>query len=687
MAAADWRSKYSIVESVIYICLYELTSVLLNFLGSIDSDLVFAKRLEFKFVFIVKIDIYEVNETACDFVVIKGAIIPCEILGHITKICSLRTENTMACPKLDKIIDKFNVFTEKPVKFLNVQSDLKDDIKILVKSIYDYTKTEETNDVKVKKAALPELIVEDFDEEQIWQQIDLQNSERWDQLVWDVANCMSTKTNLVFPVTTSEDESNVKNELVNEELMSADEQSNSEEEDVEIKGKSKKKKPVLPKSKVKSSIVDDKFFKLQEMEKFLLNEEKNEGKAYASDSEEESIDMFEDIDDDEGSHDEEGGKEAMYSDFFNQDGEEVGQDNYNDHEIENEEDMDNEEEMENGEENEESDHEPTKEDDKKKVRFALEASSDDDDDSVDSEDPANNNNNNKQKPDEKKSEFEQRQLRLKQQIEKLEQKTLSDAPWQLKGEVDALRRPQNSLLEEVVDFDLTSRPPPIITEQTTVTLEELIRRRIKDKAWDDVVKKEKPVDDQLSFRKTEILDQAKSKLSLAQVYEAEYLKQKQALSGEVEDEKEPEAHTEVRELMTKLFSKLDALCHYHYTPKAPQAEVKIVSNTPAISMEEVAPVATSDATLLAPEEVKKKRKGELMSKEERSQTDKKRERRKKKQLQQKKGTVAKVTEHRNTEKGTVTDDKSLKTSKAFFQQLTDDSRSVIKKRNVKNKGQ
>ncbi|CAD0251014.1 unnamed protein product [Spodoptera exigua] len=595
----------------------------------------------------------------------------------------------MACPILEDIAAKFNGFTEKPVKFLAVQSDLKDDIKNLVKTIYDYTKTQETVDKKVKKAALPELIVQDFDEEQVWQQIELQNTECWDQLVWDVANCMSSKTNLEFPVTTSKEESDEKNSLDSDKLMSEDEEisesekSDQNDEEDEINVKPKKKTKTAPKSKGKSSIVDDQFFKLQEMEKFLLNEERNEGKkSREDDSDEESIDMFNDIDDDDGSNDEEGGKEAMYSDFFNLDGE--NEEDHNGEVNDNGEmnDDEDDEEME-AEEDDQSDQEPPKTDTKKKVKFALaESSSDDDDDSVDSDTPTNNN---KIQPDEKKSEFEQRQLRLKQQIEKLEQKTLSEAPWQLKGEVDALKRPQNSLLEEVVDFDLTSRPPPVITEQTTVTLEDLIIRRIKDKAWDDVEKKEKPVDDQLSFRKNVVLDHAKSKLSLAQVYEAEYLKQKQAASGEVEEEKEPEAHTEIRDTMNKLFAKLDALCHYHYTPKAPQAEVKIVSNTPAISMEEVAPVATSDATLLAPEEVKRKRKGELMSKEERTQTDKNRERRKKKKLQRKKGKVAKVTEHRNTEKGTVTT--CPKTSKAFFEQLTNDSRSLIKKNIVKNKGQ
>ncbi|KOB77497.1 U3 small nucleolar ribonucleoprotein MPP10 [Operophtera brumata] len=611
----------------------------------------------------------------------------------------------MACPKLDDVIEKFNSFSEKPVKFLAVQNDVKDDIKSLVKSLYDFTKTQEKDVKKPKKGALPDLIVQDLDEEQIWQEIELQNNECWDQLVWEVANCMTLKNDLVFPVNsesspaesakqTEEDDDDDDDAIApeqdeNEDFIAPDQDEHDDEDceasednpsDEEILAdeeefKKPKKKIQKPNEKVKPSIVDDQFFKLQEMEQFLLKEEKSEGsnkKKVSEDSDEESIDLFEDIDDDDdedgdGDEENEGGNDVMYSDFFEQDNSHENVDHQYDG------DDNSENEMDEDIENDYEDEQPSKND--KKVRFAQPSSSDDDsdDNEVVTEKPVN----------EKKSDFELRQERLKQTIDRLEKKTMNEAPWQLKGEVDGTKRPQNSLLEEVVDFDLTTRPAPIITEETTITLEDIIKQRIKDKAWDDVIKKEKPVDDQLKFRKTEILDQSKSKQSLAEVYEAEYLKQKQALTGDIQDEKEPESHTQIRESMSQLFSKLDALCHYHYTPKPAQAEVKIVSNTPAISMEEVAPVAISDAALLAPEEVKKKHRGDLMSKEERTQTDKNRERRKKKKLQKAKGPISKVTEHRNTTKGTEANDKSLKTSKAFFQQLNDDAASLIK--NSKNK--
>lgn len=46
---------------------------------------------------------------------------------------------------------------------------------------------------------------------------------------------------------------------------------------------------------------------------------------------------------------------------------------------------------------------------------------------------------------------------MAEKISELEKAALTEKPWQLTGEVTAQTRPENSMLEEDVDFDHTSR--------------------------------------------------------------------------------------------------------------------------------------------------------------------------------------------------------------------------------------
>ncbi|XP_078541045.1 U3 small nucleolar ribonucleoprotein MPP10 [Lissotriton helveticus] len=661
---------------------------------------------------------------------------------------------------LQKCLTSLKVASARPERFLSVQGELASEFSRLTKNLYDFHKLEPAE--TTTGSPLKELVIVNFDEEQIWQQLELQNSailgffkKSVNQIVKDKDATLlhSTDEQGDGPAAHSSDEDNHDSDDEESDLSSDGNLEQSEEikkkkranfnetgkqpysdedSDVdfnidELEQKSKKTKKTLGRP-IEKSVVDDRFFKLAEMEAYLDDVEK--GEIGKTETDADHIDYFEDVisddDDDDTDNDEKedllfgkrkkpikSSRDLHYKDYFDpvdQENGNVEPDVDDDHEEADgeesvvDEEVD-EEEVDEDDESDEDDNymEETKaskkaKEDFKKVTFQLS-------DDSEGEELGDILGGKKHDTPEPKSSFEKRQEKMAEKINDLEKDLLNEKSWQLRGEVTAQKRPENSLLEETLLFDHASRAAPVVTEETTLQLEDIIKQRIKDQSWDDVVRKEKPKEDAFEYKKRLTLDHEKSKLSLAELYEQEYVKLNQKKTEEEENPK----HVEIQKLMDSLFLKLDALSNFHFTPKPSIPEVKIVSNLPAITMEEVAPVHVSEAALLAPEEVKEKNKaGDLKADAEKTSTDKKRERRKKKLTKRiklrEKEKHQKLKEKIKPQEGykklskkaaaeklkTLTKDgktklladagkdKALKSSQAFFSQLQDQVKLQIK---------
>ncbi|VAI30045.1 hypothetical protein VPH35_089317 [Triticum aestivum] len=216
-------------------------------------------------------------------------------------------------------------------------------------------------------------------------------------------------------------------------------------------------------------------------------------------------------------------------------------------------------------------------------------------------------------------------LKMRNQIDLMEKASLEPSKWIMQGEVDASRRPKNSALEVDLDFEHNVRPAPVITEEVTASLEEMIKKRIAEGHFDDV---EKP--STLPYKapkQQKEMDENKSKKGLAEHYEDEFKKKTGIAPATlaISDELKNEAN----DLFKRICLKLDALSHFHFAPKPVIEDMSIQVNVPALAMEEVAPVAVSDAAMLAPEEVFEG-KGDIKEDMELTQVERKRRRAKKK---------------------------------------------------------
>lgn len=244
------------------------------------------------------------------------------------------------------------------------------------------------------------------------------------------------------------------------------------------------------------------------------------------------------------------------------------------------------------------------------------------------------------------SSHEKQKARIADEIRRLEAANVAKKEWMVAGEARAVERPVNSLIEEDLDFERIGKPVPVVTNETTEDIEELVKRRILAKEFDEVIRRRPGSTDPKASRSSRFeLEDTKPQQSLAELYEIDHLRATDPNYVDTKDRKLMREHAEVTNIWKEISSQLDTLSNWHYKPQAPQANINVVTDTPTILMEEARPTAGSAAggpSALAPQEIYTPgddgrvagelvlKNGTTISKEEMSREEKARARRQKK---------------------------------------------------------
>ncbi|XVE54973.1 hypothetical protein DITRI_Ditri03aG0124200 [Diplodiscus trichospermus] len=469
------------------------------------------------------------------------------------------------------------------------------------------------------KSPFDQLLIEGFDAEQIWLQIDLQSQPLLSTLRREVKKFEKHPEEIYKlneaveggkkkKVLEENENGNVHDDDEDNEgddSMDVDEDEDKDNYDEKEEGKEKERgieEEDDSEGEVKGGI-EDKFLKIKELQEYLEEDEARElglkKKKKVETKDEEDTEEDDDAEEEENDDDNEEAEEEEEEDelgLFDGD------------------DEDDEDNMENARYEDFFSRKKNK-GSKEKVKFRdslEEDSGSDDEQDVD-----------KRKGGLSTHEKELEQIRSK--IEQMEKANMDSKVWTMRGEVTAAQRQKNSALEVDLDFEHNVRPAPVITEEVTASLEDLIKTRISEGRFDDVQKAPKLLSK--APREIKELDENKSKKGLAEVYEEEFVKKTDPASAPLtfSDELKKEASA----LFNKLCLKLDALSHFHFTPKPVVEDMSIQTNVPALAMEEIAPLAVSDAAMLAPEEVFSG-KGDIKEEVELTKAEKKRRRANKK---------------------------------------------------------
>ncbi|KAH1075531.1 hypothetical protein J1N35_027859 [Gossypium stocksii] len=514
-----------------------------------------------------------------------------------------------------------HIKSTEPPEWLEPKQELSQAVRAASKLLFSSLKPH------CPKSPFDQLLTEGFDVEQIWQQIDLQSQPLLSSLRREVKKFEKhpeeisklkdggvgggEKKKVLEQIETD----NVVNDDEDDDDMDMDEdedyKEDDEEEEDEVGEEEEKERGTEEESENEGEEkggIEDKFLKIKELQEYLEEDEAREfglkKKKTKAESNKEEEDTEEEGDDDDDEDENEGSED----DDDEAEEEEDGLGLFDGDDVEDEDDLENAryEDFFSRKKNKSSKE-------KAKSRDMLEEDSgSDDEQDVD-----------KRKDGPSKHEKELDKLRSK--IEEMEKANLDPKVWTMRGEVTAAQRQKNSALEVDLDFEHNVRPAPVITEEVTASLEDLIKTRISEGLFDDVQKAR--TSSSKAPREIKELDESKSKKGLAEVYEEEFVQKTDPASAPLtfSDELKKEASM----LFKKLCLKLDALSHFHFTPKPVVEDMSIQKNVPALAMEEIAPMAVSDAAMLAPEEIFSG-KGDIKEEAELTKAERKRRRANKK---------------------------------------------------------
>ncbi|KAI3755906.1 hypothetical protein L1987_55715 [Smallanthus sonchifolius] len=447
------------------------------------------------------------------------------------------------------------------------------------------------------------LVDEKFDAEQIWQQIDLQSQPLISAIRREVNKFEKDPQGLKNIFKNGESEQEKKSESVLEREKEEEEEEEVDDDDDEGDDEDNEDEDDMEEVKARDTGgVDDTFFNIEEMELMQDDEAGEYGLNKKKQVVKKTGRKVNDDDDDEEEEDELGimgvtgeeddseAEDIRYEDFYTSN---KKHDQNKKPKVNKEvEDVN----MSGEEENEDSE----------------DGDEDGDEDDMASDDETKRAN---------LSTHEKQLLEQRAKIEQVERENIEAKSWTMQGEVNATKRPKNSALEVDLDWERNAKPPPVITEEVSQSIEELIIKRISEGHFDDVQKVNRLPSK--APREMKELDESQSKKGLGELYADEYAQKTGLVSqaSSFSDEQKKEASL----LFKKLCLKLDALSHFHFTPKPVIEDMSIQTNVPALAMEEIAPLAVSDAAMLAPEEVFSG-KGDIKEEAELTQADRKRRR-------------------------------------------------------------